>query len=261
MGSPPSRAILSGVEKLPGGRGVLNSLSGQRGVFFSFDEAHSGARRTGLAGHEHPGLVLLHLDLARSLRQSDYAALFWITAIGRGEFKVFDFGGNGGNLFYSYSPYLEHLGTVRWTVYDLPPVVEQGRTIAQERKADRLRFTTSLSDFSGDQVLLVSGAFHYWERTVSEFVKQFPTEPEHVIINRTPVHKTSRAFFTVQRGPKWAVPCVVRNYAELVAEFHSLGYSLIDSWDVLELQLKVPLFQDRCVPHYSGFYFRRQRVE
>jgi putative methyltransferase (TIGR04325 family) len=259
--SAPSRAILAGVEKLPVGRRTLNSLSGQRGVFASFEEASAAARRTGLAGHEHPGLVLLHLELARSLRPSDYPALFWITAIGRGEFKVFDFGGNAGNLFYSYSPYLEQLGTVRWTVYDLPRVVEQGQAIAEERKAGRLRFTTSPSDFSGDQVLFVSGAFHYWERTVSEFVEQFPAKPEHVIINRTPVHKTNRKFFTVQRAPKWAVPCVVRNYAELVAEFHSLGYSLMDSWDVVELGLKLPLFADRCVPHYSGFYFRRQRVD
>jgi putative methyltransferase (TIGR04325 family) len=261
LGSAPSRAVFSRVERLPVGRRVLNSVSGQRGVFGSFDEACVAARRTGLAGHEDPSLVALHLELARSLRPSDYAALFWIMAIGGGQFRLFDFGGNAGNLFYSYSPYLEQLGTVQWTVYDLPAVVEQGRRIAEERKAGRLRFTTSLSDFSGDQVLLVSGAFHYWERTVSEFVEQFPAHPEHVIINRTPVHKTSRTFVTVQRTPKCAVPCVVRNDTELTSGFESAGYGLIDRWDALELQLKPPLFPDRWVPHYSGFYFRRRCVD
>ena len=37
----------------------------------------------------------------------------------------------------------------------------------------------------------------------------------------------------------------------------SAGYELVDRWPALELALRMPLFPDRTVPHYSGFYFRR----
>jgi putative methyltransferase (TIGR04325 family) len=253
---PPLRRFLTGVQQTPSGRQLLNSLSGQRGVFSSFAEGWSAARATGLAGHEDPSEIDVHLALSKSLRPSDYAALFWLAVAGSGKLRVFDFGGNVGNLYYSYRPYLEELGPVDWTVFDLPSIADRGREIAAERRSGRLRFANSTAEFSSSQVLLVSGTLHFWQETIPEFIRQFPVQPAHLVINRTPVHETSPSFVTVQRTAACAFPCLVRNENEMIAEFLALGYRLIDKWLAPELRLGLPLFPDRRVAHYSGFYFR-----
>lgn len=257
---PPLRKFLSGVEQTPSGRRLLNSLSGQRGVFSSFAEGWSAARATGLAGHEDSSEIDVHLKLSKSLRPSDYAALFWLAVAGGGKLRVFDFGGNVGNLYYSYRPYLEDLGPVEWTVFDLPSIVDRGRRIAEERRAGRLRFADSTAEFSSSQVLLVSGTLHYWQEAISEFIRQFPVPPEHLVINRTPVHETSPSFVTVQRTAACAFPCLVRNEGEMIAEFLALGYRLINKWPAPELRLGLPLFPDRQVARFSGFYFRLRAI-
>jgi putative methyltransferase (TIGR04325 family) len=240
---------------------VLNSLSGQRGVFATFEEAWSAARRERSAGHEHPDAVTLHMKLSKALRPSDYAVLYWLSIACNGSFKVFDFGGNAGNLFYSYWPYLEKRGSIEWTVLDIPSVVEQGRRIADEENVRELSFTTSVREFSADQCLLISGALHYVEEPLSDFVRQFPDSPRYIIINRTPVHDDKAAFVTVQSTPTYAIPCIVRNSKQMVAEFGEHGYVLVDRWKATELSLAMPLFPDYSVPYYSGFFFRLESAK
>jgi putative methyltransferase (TIGR04325 family) len=126
-----------------------------------------------------------------------------------------------------------------------------------------LGFTTSLEQYSRDQVLLISGAFHYWEKSIAEFVNQFPELPDHIVINRTPVRDQGPAFFTVQDNGSYAVPCIVRSLNEIVSEFSASGYALIDRWKAPELRMRMPLFPDLNVPYYSGFYFstKKQRIQ
>lgn len=258
LASRYSRTILSRAGKSDGGMRVLNAISGNRGVFSNFEQGWAEARRTGLPGHSDPSQIALHMELSKSLRPSDYAALFWLRANADGEnLSVFDFGGNGGNLFYSYSPYLNCLTSIDWTVFDIPSVIGLGRKIAAERNAEGLSFASSPTQFRAGQVLLASGFFHYWEENVAEFVRQFAAPPAHIIINRTPIGET-RTFITVQRTATCAVPCIVRNRAELISDFASLGYRLVDRWAAPELRIFLPLFPEHSVPHYSGFYFRRE---
>jgi len=215
-----------------------------------------------MPGHEDPNEVAVHMELAKSLRASDYPALLWLlgaSAYGHG-IKVFDFGGNVGNLFYSYSPYLNRSGPIDWTVLDIPPVLERGRKIAAERNAEGLRFASSAAEFRDDQVLLVSGALHYWEGPIAEFLEQFPVLPRHIIVNRSPVSEKEEPFVVVQRTATCAFPCVVRNADGMLAEFAAEGYTLVDRWAASELRLSLPLFPEHSVPHYSGFYLRHQRV-
>jgi len=258
LASEPFRTMLAWFESLPCGRRILNGLSGIHGVFATLEESWSVARRANPAGHEAPGEIPLHFELSKSLRASDYAVLFWLSKIRVEELKVFDFGGNAGNLYYSYLPYLEgEFRRIVWNVFDLPVVMDRGREIAAERGATGLRFANCVEEAADCDVLLVSGALHYWENSVEAFLDQFPRQLRHVILNRTPVHDEQPSFFTVQRTEWCAVPCIVRNAAEIVDAFSARGYTMVDRWPALELSLKLPLFPRRTVPHYSGFYFRR----
>jgi putative methyltransferase (TIGR04325 family) len=254
----PCRRLLQLAGKSRVGHRLLNAMSGHRRLFRSFDEAWECAKRSTYAGHDHPDYILEHLFLAKSLRPSDYAALYWLLRINAENPRVFDFAGNIGNLFYSYYPYLKRAGEpLDWTVFDLPRTLEKGREIAASRSAPGLSFADSLRGFSEEQTLLVSGAFHYWETSVREFIGQFPQRPRHVILNRTPVHDTQPPFITIQHRGSYAVPCLVRNKKELASAFAAEGYVMIDQWPALELSLKMPFLPNYTVPNYSGFYFRR----
>jgi putative methyltransferase (TIGR04325 family) len=257
LASEPWRSSLLWFQAVPGGEKILNWLSNPRIVFDTFDEAWAAARQSTYAGHDHPDYIRTHLELSKSLRPSDYAVLYWFLRLGRSNLRIFDFGGNIGNLFYSYSAYLKEARISDWTVFDLPKTIEEGRRIAAERGVSELHFTNSLENFSEGHVLLVSAALHYWEKSVQAFIKQFPRQPEHVFVNRIPVQNDRPSFITVQYKGSYAVPCMVRNVDELVSSFAGEGYGMVDRWPALELALRMPLFPNRTVPQYSGFYFRR----
>jgi putative methyltransferase (TIGR04325 family) len=257
VGLPLKRAILTRIAGSPAGKRVLNTFSQPHGVYTSFAEGWAAARKTSLAGHEDPNEVKIHLRLAESLRPSDYAALYWISRIQPRSLKLFDYGGSVGNLYYSYSPYLRGMESVEWTVFEIPNVVETGRDIAADRKAAGLRFVEGVDSFRAEQILLVSGAFHYWEQDIPGFVKHFGEAPQHIIINRSPVHETQASFITVQGTASAAFPCKVWNSGELLSGFAACGYQLIDRWRAWELSVHRPFFPAYSVPHYSGFYFSR----
>jgi putative methyltransferase (TIGR04325 family) len=258
LASEPCRTLLSGIERLPLGRQALNRISQGRGVYLTFEEAWKAAKRGVHGGHDTPEAIKLHVELSKGLRSSDYAVLFWLSLLCAERYQIFDFGGNAGNLYYSYLPYLrERAKSIEWAVFDLPTIIDEGRRIAAEQRSKQLRFADSVAEVSEDHVLLVSGALHYWEKSVHAFLEQFPRRPSHILVNRTPVHDKESSFITVQRTSSYAVPCIVRSASEMIADFSSMGYTMIDRWPCLELSLKLPLYPDRSFPHYSGFYFRR----
>ncbi len=257
VGLPLKKAILTRIAGNPAGKRVLNAFSQPHGVYDTFAEGWAAARKTNLAGHEDPNEVKVHLRLAESLRPSDYAALYWISRIQPRNLKLFDFGGSVGNLYYSYSPYLRELESVEWTVFEIPNVVETGREIATERKAAGLRFVDSVESFRSEEILLVSGAFHYWEQDIPAFLQHFGEAPRHIIINRSPVHEVQPSFITVQGTPSCAFPCKVWNSGELLSGFAACGYQLNDRWRAWELSVNRPLLPAFSVPYYSGFYFSK----
>lgn len=257
LGARPFRDVLLLADKAPFGRQILNRVSGSSALFGNVEDAWAAARALSPMGHEDPCEIEVHLELSKSLRASDYAVLFWILEISGGDVAIFDYGGNVGNLYYSFSPYLQGCPRVEWKVYDLPPVVEQGRKMAAARKAGGLTFEDTPRSAAARDILLVSGALHYWERSICEFLGQFAEKPKHILINRSPVHDTL-SFITVQRTKTCAFPCVVRNAGKMIEEFAAGGYKLIDRWKAPELSLTMPFFPNHTIPNYSGFYFRRE---
>ena len=196
------------------------------------------------------------------MRLSDYAVLYWLFRTGARPLRALDYGGNVGNVYYSYADHLHKLSeNLEWIVFDLPRTVEEGQRIARERGERGLRSVCSLAGLEGNFIVLVSGAFHYWEKSVEEFVAQLPFNPEHIIVNRVPVSEKERTFVSVQYKKTYAVPCMVRNEAEFISDFAGAGYRLVDSWTAPELSLRMPLFPKHRVSAFSGFYFSKQSAK
>jgi len=254
--SPPTSNLLSFVGRTQTGKDILSRVRRPPwGVFDNFSEGWKAARKTGLPAHEDPNEVTLHLELSKVLRVSDYSVLYWLLRLSEDRLKIFDFGGNVGNLAYSYSEYLRDVRELEWTVFDLPSVMEEGRRLARERQADYLLFAKSPADYQAEQILLVSGAFHYWEGTIEAFLRQFGEKPRHILLNRSPVHETKPSFISVQGTRTCAFPCIVRNAKEMIGDFAAEGYELADRWQSPELAFRLMLFPAYAIPFYSGFYF------
>jgi putative methyltransferase (TIGR04325 family) len=197
------------------------------------------------------------------MRPSDYAVLYWLFRTGANPLRVLDYSGSVGNVYYSYAGHLRKFaGNLEWIVFDLPKVVEEGQRMALQRGERGLQFTSSLAGLEGEFIVLVSSAFHYWEKSVAEFIAQLPCNPEHIIVNRVPVVEKESTFVTVQNNKKsYGVPCMVRNSAEFISDFARAGYRLVDSWTAPEYRIRMPLFPDHNVSAYSGFYFSKQSAK
>ena len=259
LGTNPCRALLASLESRPLGLSLLNRICYPRCVFSSFTEAWRAAKRVTYAGHDHPDYLQFQAGLLGRLRPSDYAVLYWLKRINASPLRVLDFAGSVGNIYYSYASHLRQFADeMEWVVFDLPKVVDAGQRIAAERGEKQLRFASSLQGLQGSFVVYVSSAFHYWEKSVAEFVASLPLQREYIIVNRVPVTVSQRTFVTVQYKKTFAVPCMVRNRNELISDFAAQDYTLLDSWEAPELRLRMPLFPKHNISEYSGFCFRRQ---
>jgi putative methyltransferase (TIGR04325 family) len=262
LATKPCRWLLTSLEGNSIGTMALNKVSYPRCVFGSFEEGWRAARRVSYAGHDHPDLLQYHAGLAGKMRPSDYAVLYWLLRTGADPLRVLDYSGSVGNIYYSYAEHLRKFaGNLEWIVFDLPKSVEEGKRIALQRGERGLQFTSSLAGLEGEFIVLVSSAFHYWEKSVAEFIAQLPFTPEHIIVNRVPVVDKEGTFVTVQHKKRYAVPCMVRNSAEFISDFARAGYRLVDSWTAPEFRIRMPLFPEHDVPAYSGFYFSKESAK
>jgi putative methyltransferase (TIGR04325 family) len=260
--------LLRAVEALPGGNHltrrvaswpitgpILNAMLGYHRVFNSLSEAVAAARPYADGGHEDPEHPKRLMLLAEVPRPSDYALLFHMRGLILDRAKIFDVGGNVGNLFYLYDKYLDLPPDCIWLVFDLPVWVEAGQDMATKRGENRLRFTRKWGDAAGAELLIASASLHYFDTPLSQMVAGLPEKPAHILINRTPlIDGPTKA--TVQDDRTHRVGCVLYNRAEFVTAFEAIGYEVVDSWKAWEQSLKLVGKPEYSALPYSGFFFR-----
>jgi putative methyltransferase (TIGR04325 family) len=230
---------------------------GYQRPFKSLPEAASAVSAYALQGHENHYNAQLHLELNKSARPSDYAALFHIRPILPDIDKIFDLGGNVGNLFYCYSKYLGELSHVTWQVLDMPVNIASGEKLARQRGAHQLKFTRDWMNASGADLLIVSGSLHYFEKPLPQMVNELHEKPTHILINRTPLTEGSPVA-TIQDAGEFRVACMLYNRSQLICDFVQLGYIVVDEWRAAELSLEIPGYPEHKIWAYSGFFLRRK---
>lgn len=252
---PASRALVSHLRSNSWLRAPIESLLGFRRTFSSFAEAQAVASRYIPAGHEHPDEVTFHTAISDILRESDYPVLFLLAPIASTFRKVFDLGGSVGNILYAYKDHLEFSSSLTWLVYDLPFIRPAGERLAHKRGESRIRFTDSMRESSGADLLLASGSLHYFEQPLHELLRALEKLPNHVVINRSPFSRGPDVI-TIQDNHSFLVPCKLHSRSKLLDGMKSLGYRLHMEWPVHERRLLLPLDPHLSARTYSGFYFR-----
>jgi putative methyltransferase (TIGR04325 family) len=239
------------------GRWVAHEILGFHRFYDTIAEANAHALKYLDRSHADPQNVGLHLALSEKLRVSDYPVLFYLHPLLANARVLFDLGGSVGNLFYSYRRHCELPQGFRWRVLDLPETMGAGQQLAIERGfADTLEFVNTLQEASGADILLLSGAAHYFDQSLAEMLGRLADPPAHVFLNRSPLIQGSTCV-TVQDAGFVMHGCKLFNIEELQADMHKLGYRVVDQWEAPELSLHVPLHPECSAPAYRGFYFSR----
>ncbi len=235
---------------------AMQAALGYRRIFGSLQEAEQSLVAYGNGGHVHPANADWHVTFAEAPRPSDYAALFHlrpdVDQIGR----VFDLGGNLGNLYYCYARYLSFRPDLQWWVCDLPEHVEKGAELARQRGVAALRFTGDFADADGADLMIASGSLHYFATPLPEMLRGLTRPPRYILINRTPLTDGPTAA-TVQDAGEYRVACMLYNREALIGGLMEAGYQMVDAWDARELSLQVPGDPAHTVDAYSGMFFRR----
>jgi len=236
----------------------LRFLVGYRKTFRSFRQAEKYAAHFQFTGHEHPDNIAHHSGQAERLRESDYPVLFHLAPFATELRKIFDLGGNIGNLFYSLQTELRFREDLVWEVYDLPLMRAEGQRVSERKRESRIHFTSCLGSASGSDLLIASGSLHYFEPRLAHMLHTLDVLPDRIIINRTPctVEDPEIAdLITVQDNGSYMVPAKIHNPVQLIQSLCALGYALRSSWPVYERSLWVPLYPEISSRHYRGFYF------
>lgn len=228
-----------------------------RGVFSSFEEASRSAPHSKPVGFDHAAYTREFESRLSRIFSFDYPVIYWLAQLLAPDMTLFDFGGHRGTHFYAYAPYLRYPAGFRWIVCDLPEIVAAGKVLAEERQASGLLFTTNLADATGADVFLAAGSLQYVEApSFAESLASLAAVPKHLLLNKVPLYPGKR-YVTLQNGGPAFHPQYVFNRDEFVTSITSLGYTMVDQWDVPSHPGRIPFHPEASFLSHSGLYFRR----
>lgn len=219
--------------------------------FENFATAHASAPSSNLVGYDN-------VEAATALYSHqvyfyDYPALFWLgQALDSGYTRIFDLGGHIGIKYYAFRRVLRYPEALRWTVCDVPCVIQAGiETALQRNVARQLAFTTAFGDASGCDVLFASGSLQYLPKRIGEIIGSLKTKPKRILLNITAVH-SEHTIYTLNSIGFAVCPYRIQHHDELVTELRSCGYKRLDSWRNEGKTIKVPFVKGGDTPYYAG---------
>ncbi len=193
------------------------------------------------------------------VRPADYPVMLHLRGILKPGDRLIDLGGSTGMMCYTTQKYFTLPEGVEWIVCDVPKMVQAGLLVA-ERESDKsspLRFVTSLAEAGKGRIFFTSGALQYIEKPLPELLRELPTLPEFLLINRIPA-RNQKAFSTIQDIGFCLTPYQIFNRAEFVASLEALGYELVDTWSCPESTFSVRFRPNIRLHAYAGFFFRQR---
>ncbi len=237
-------------------------FAGYFGVFEDFAEA-----RTWLPASpefDHAALAAEYVDIrTKKVFAYDYPVMWWLDRAFRdGATKVLDIGGSVGVHYYAYRRYFEMPHDLSWRVVEVPAIASIGREMAsQAATTDVLSFsdTAALGQMlDGNDIWISAGALHYLENAhPADLLAESGNRPRHILLNKLPLYDGEDYVTTQNIGDGCFSPMYVYNRQRFICDIETQGYVLHDKWQVHERSIDLPGFPERCVPAFSGLYFRK----
>lgn len=231
------------------------NLNRYSGVFQTFEEARAAAPSGRQVGYDSAELASWYRERLGRVFVEDYPLLFWLQRLLPELKHVFDFGGHVGLHYFGWGTKLQWPKSLKWTVSEVPAVVDSGRVLAKERGATQLDFTTRPEDADGADLFLASGSLQYLPPGfLPSLLGGLKRRPKHVLLSKLPVHP-ERDFVTLQDAHLTFHPYTVVSHGRLVESLSALGYRLVDEWQSHEHNCSIMLQPELDVPAYTGALF------
>ncbi len=229
-----------------------------RGVFASFQAAQASAPPGRATSYDNPNAAAMYVDRLTVVYPSDYPVLFWLQRLlPQGANKLFEIGGHIGVGYYAYQRFLDYPTPLRWTVMDLPAVVEQGRRHAQANDArGQLSFTSDMAEADGADLLFASGSLQYLPQTLDDILLKLSAKPRWLLLNMLPIHPTQQ-YYTLQNIVTAYCAYRIDSRERFVNALAELGYALRDEWQNAEKSCHIAYEPAHSLDHYKGFLFEQ----
>ncbi|WP_199099426.1 TIGR04325 family methyltransferase [Dyella sp. ASV21] len=230
-----------------------------RGVYSSFAEAQASIPQSLLQGYDNAASASFYRERTRRVFLNDYPAMWWLSRLfEEGQTSVFDLGGHIGIAYYAYQRYFRYPDTVRWTVMDVPAVMEAGAAWAEKNDSLRhLSFTSRPEDAGDANVFFAAGSLQYLDYTLAQLLAQLDRRPAHLLLNSVPIHMTV-SYFTVQNTGVSCCPYRVIAEREFVDGLRELGYVVRDRWENTDRRCDIPFYPAHSLDRYFGLYLSRE---
>ncbi|WP_341367367.1 methyltransferase, TIGR04325 family [Yoonia sp. BS5-3] len=230
LGAAMPRALLARI--------FINHRRGARftGVWQSRDAASAACPTK---GYDDQGIADISFDLMCKRAVWDYPLLFWLNRLLPDHPAVLDAGGHMGTKYIAFSDLLDLTGT-RWTVFDLPGIIEaaQARQSAGDIPA-QITFASQQEGLEACDLLICSGLLQYLDKPFADFVGGLKEAPKYILLNKVATRE-GRAMFTSERIGQNRVPYHIRDRQLWEAEMGAMGYDVIDRWTIPELGHVIP---------------------
>jgi putative methyltransferase (TIGR04325 family) len=224
------------------------------GVYSTFEEAIRSAPAGKPIGYDNSGAATF-MQPSSAVLPSDYPVLFWLEKAIAASPKLLDIGGYVGNSYYSYRNYIRYPENLEWIIHDVRAVTTAGIEIARHQDSRGLSFTTEITSGLSPQTVLAAGSLQFIEQNFSDLLMRLGVIPTNLIVNKTPMTDLPE-FVTLQDLGPAVCPYRIFNRAKFIQSIESLGYRLVDTWANIDFDCRIPFHPDRCVPSYSGMYFK-----
>ena len=225
------------------------------GAWNNFEEATKAIPKHKLAGYNHKELSTIGFEEMSSVLPWDYPVIYWLSRILNSDSILLDAGGHMGTKFRAFSSYVEIIPSVRWVVYDLPKIAEEGRRLAAQNGLSSLEFISDLSDAPNADILLASGLLQYVDQSLGDLLNCLPARSKYVLLNKVAVRDGERVV-TLENFDFAVVPYHIRSRAELFADIDAAGYDILDQWTIPSLSHAIPTHPNLGRSESLGFCLR-----
>ena len=152
----------------------------------------------------------------------------YMIMIKEGCLNVLDWGGALGSTFYQHRELLEDYNC-NWTIVEQAHFVSFGK---EHLANNMLHFVGSLDEVDQCNCVLFSSVLQYLENPEGSISMVCEKRPSYIIVERTPVSIHKRIWVETVHEPIYEAeyPCYVFEETELIKQFETRGYRLIDSW-------------------------------
>lgn len=176
----------------------------------------------------------VNFELMTETQIWDYPILFWLERLARPGLNLLDAGGHFGTKYIAFRDRID-LGTIDWTVYDLPATVRAAtRLQASGVVPEQIKFTEKLSGTEAPDILLASGLLQYLDVEFHDLIAELSRPPKHILLNKVAT-TDGPTVVTLEKIGEGRVPYKIRNRPEFERSLSDMGYLIRDTWHIPNL--------------------------